>query len=257
MNPYTMKRIILLSSCLLGLTISQTSNAQSVGSLLKSVGKKVTSSTKSSSSSTSSNLTESEANSGVKDLLSTSLVNSVTALNKQDAFWKSSVYKILLPEPLHTADGILRKLNMGSVADSAEYRMNRAAETAVGFAKPIFVDAIKQMTLTDAIGLVNGGDNSITNYFKGKTHDTLVRAFTPTIQSELDENGSSSAYSQVVSKYNSVPLVKKANPDLSNYVAGKAVDALFDQISKQEKDIRSNPAAQTSNILKSVFGGSK
>ncbi|ANI88571.1 hypothetical protein A9P82_04230 [Arachidicoccus ginsenosidimutans] len=251
-----MKKIILLSSCLLGIAIVQTSDAQSIGSLLKSAGQKVTSSSKSKTSAGNSNLTESQAGSGVKDLLSTSLINSVTALNKPNAFWQSA-YKILLPEPLHTADGVLRKLNMGSVADSAEYRMNRAAESAVAFAKPIFTDAIKQMTLTDAIGLVNGGDNSITNYFRNKTHDTLVKAFTPSIQAELDKNGSISAYSQVVSKYNAIPLVKKANPDLSNYVAGKAVDALFDQIGKQEKDIRTNPAAQTTSILKSVFGGGK
>lgn len=242
------KIVFFLGSFLsLGVTIS---NAQNIGSLLKNVTKSNTTKT-----STNSNVTESEANSGVKELLSTGLVNSVTALNKKDAFW-GSAYKILLPEPLHTADGILRKLNMGGVADSAELRMNRAAESAVGFAKPIFVNAIKQMTLTDAIKLVNGGNNSITEFFRSKTHDTLVHAFTPTIQTELNKNQATATYSQLVTKYNTVPMVKKANPDLSNYVAGKAVDALFDQISKQEKDIRSNPAAQTTSILKSVFGGS-
>ncbi|MFT4204772.1 MAG: DUF4197 domain-containing protein [Chitinophagaceae bacterium] len=246
-----MRKIFLLFLGLLCLG-SQVVKAQNIGSLLKSVGSK----TSSSKSTTNSNLSESDANSGVKELLSTGLVNSVTALNKTDAFWKST-YKILLPEPLHSADGVLRKLNMGGIADSAEFRMNRAAESAVGFAKPIFINAIKQMTLTDAVKLVNGGDNSITEYFKSKTHDTLVHAFTPTINTELSKNQATSAYSQVVTKYNTVPFVKKANPDLSNYVAVKAVDALFDQISQQEKNIRSNPAAQTSSILKSVFGGSK
>lgn len=146
---------------------------------------------------------------------------------------------------------------MGNIADSAEYRMNRAAETAVGAATPIFVNAIKQMTVQDAVGLVTGGNNSITTYFKTKTHDQLISSFTPTIKTELDKNKSTAAYSQVVSKYNTIPLVKKANPDLSNYVAEKAVDALFDQIGKQEVNIRTNPAAQTTSILKSVFGGSK
>lgn len=249
-----MKKIMLVSCCVLGLAFSHNIYAQNVGSLLKSMGQNISGSKNNTTS--KSNLTQSQANSGVKELLSTGLMNSVSILNKKDAFWKSA-YKILLPEPLHSAEDILRKLNLGSVADSAEYRMNRAAESAVGFAKPIFAHAITQMTLSDAIELVNGGDNSITNYFKGKTRDTLIRAFTPTIKDELDKNQSTAAYSQVVSKYNSIPLVKKANPDLSNYVAGKAVDALFDQIGKQEKDIRTNPAAQTSSILKSVFGGSK
>lgn len=249
-----MKKIILVSCCALGLTFAHDTYAQNVGSLLKSVGKSISGSNNKTTS--NSNLTESQANSGVKELLSTGLMNSVSVLNQKDAFWESA-YKILLPEPLHTADGVLRKLNLGSVADSAEYRMNRAAESAVGFAKPIFVNAITQMTLSDAIQLVNGGDNSITNYFRGKTRDTLISAFTPTIKTELDKNQSTAAYSQLVTKYNTVPFVKKANPDLSNYVAGKAVDALFDQISKQEKNIRTNPAAQTSSILKSVFGGSK
>lgn len=233
---------------------SQVSHAQNLGSILKAVGQKASSSN--TKTTTNNNLTESEANSGVKELLSTGLVNSVAVLNQKDAFW-ASAYKILLPEPLHTADGVLRKLNMGGVADSAELRMNRAAETAVGFAKPIFVNAIKQMTLQDAIQLVNGGNNSITTFFKNKTHDTLVHAFTPTIETELGKNQALSAYSQVVGKYNQVPFVKKADPNLSNYVAGKAVDALFDQIAKQEQDIRSNPGAQASSILKSVFGGSK
>lgn len=244
-----MRKIVLFSSCLFLLGM-QYGHAQNLGSILKSVGEKVSSS----KSSSNSNITESQANSGVKELLSTGLVNSVTALNQKDAFWKSA-YKILLPEPLHTADNILRSLNMGGVADSAELRMNRAAESAVGYAKPIFVNAIKQMTLTDALQLVQGGDNSITNFFRTKTHDTLVHAFMPTIQTELQKNQATSVYSQLVTKYNGVPFVKKANPDLSNYVAGKAVDALFDQIAKQEKEIRSNPAAQTTSILKSVFGG--
>lgn len=246
---------VLLLSCGLAWFGIQTTNAQNIGSILKSVEKSASSS-KSKTTSNNGNVTESQANSGVKELLSTGLVNSVAALNQKDAFWKSA-YKILLPEPLHTADNILRKLNMGSVADSAELRMNRAAESAVGFAKPIFVNAIKQMTLNDALALVSGGDNSITNFFRSKTHDTLVRAFMPTINTELSKNKATSAYSQVVTKYNEVPFVKKADPDLSSYVAGKAVDALFDQISKQEKDIRSNPAAQTSSILRSVFGGGK
>ncbi len=243
-----MRKITFFLGCFF-LAGIQLSNAQNIGSILKSVTGK-TSSTKSSTN----GVTESEANSGVKELLSTGLVNSVTALNQKDAFWKSA-YKILLPEPLNTADNVLRKIGMGSVSDSAELRMNRAAETAVGFAKPIFVKAIQQMTLTDALKLVSGGNNSITEFFRSKTHDTLVHAFTPTIQTELNKNQATSTYSQLVTKYNAVPFVKKANPDLSNYVAGKAVDALFDQIAKQEKDIRSNPAAQTSSILKSVFGG--
>ncbi|WP_447640708.1 MULTISPECIES: DUF4197 domain-containing protein [Chitinophagaceae] len=245
-----MRKILFLFFGLLSLGMGY-SHAQSIGSILKSVTK---SSSASKSAGTNSNLTESEANSGVKDLLSTGLVNSVTVLNQKDAFWKSA-YKILLPEPLNTADNILQKIGMGSISDSAALRMNRAAEAAVGFAKPIFVNAIKQMTLTDAIKLVNGGDNSITNFFREKTHDTLVHAFMPTINTELSKNNATSAYSQVVTKYNAVPFVKKANPDLSNYVAGKTVDALFDEIGKQEKDIRTNPAAQTTSILKSVFGG--
>ncbi|PZP52201.1 MAG: DUF4197 domain-containing protein [Pseudopedobacter saltans] len=233
-----MRKILLLSFSVLCLG-SQFTKAQNLGSLLKTV------TSKTSSKSTNNNLTESEANSGVKELLSTGLVNSVTALNKTDAFWKSA-YKILLPEPLHTADGVLRKLNMGGVADSAELRMNRAAEQAVGFAKPIFVNAIKQMTLTDAIKLVNGGNNSITDFFRAKTHDTLVNAFMPTIQTELNKNKATSSYSQLVTKYNAVPFVKKANPDLSSYVAGKAVDALFDQISVQEKKHK-NESSSTDN----------
>lgn len=242
----------LLSLCLVVSTLISVANAQSIDNL-KSILKSVTTSNSNSTSSTNKNISSSDANTGVKQVLTNGLLAGVANLSKTDAFYKTA-YRILLPEPLNTADKTLRKIGLSSVADSTELRMNHAAEDAVTLAKPIFLNAISSMSVTDAVGLVTGGSNSITTFFKNKTYQTLVNTFTPKIKTELDKNKSTSYYSSLVTQYNMIPFVKKADPKLENYVATKAVDALFDQIGKQEVTIRNNPAAQTTSVLKSIFG---
>jgi len=148
----------------------------------------------------------------------------------------------------------LRDIGMGKMADDAILAINRGAEDAVGFATPIFVDAIKQMTVTDALKLVSGGKNSITEYFKSKTSTKLKDAFTPVINSSLEKTNATKYYGEAVTRYNKVPLVKKMNPDLAGYVADRTLFALFDRIAAEEKNIRDNPAARASDLLKKVFG---
>lgn len=245
-----MKKIILNAFLLAAILSTPSVHAQllgKIGSVLSGMQKNSTTKT------TTTDISESTANTGVKEVLANGLLKGVTSLNMKDAFYKTA-YKIFLPEPFKTADNTLRKIGMSSIADSTELRINRAAETAVGAATPIFKNAISQMSVTDAVGLVTGGSNSITNFFKAKTYNTLVEAFKPTISTELTKNKSTAYYNQLVGTYNKIPFVKKADPSLDNYVATKAVDALFDQIGKEETNIRTNPAAQTTNILKSIFG---
>jgi hypothetical protein len=144
---------------------------------------------------------------------------------------------------------------LGSQVDKAILQINRAAEDAVGYAKPIFVDAIRQMTIADAINIIRGQNDAATQYFRDKTTDKLITAFSPIIRNSLDKLNATKFYADIVNTYNNFPTTfKKINPDLPSYVVGKAVDALFDQIAKEEMNIRENPVARTTEILRKVFG---
>jgi len=203
------------------------------------------------------NLTEAEAGEGVKGALSQGLEKAVGALNKTDGFFGNQFYKILLPPEVQKVESKIRSVGLGGQMDKAILQINRGAEDAVGAAKPIFVNAIKQMTVTDALLLIKGGDGSVTNFFKSKTTASLTEAFTPAVKSSLDKTQATQYYGDIINGYNKIPFTKnKLNPDLTSYVVGKTIDALFDQISKEETEIRKNPAKRTTDILKKVFGGS-
>jgi len=200
-------------------------------------------------------VTEAEASQGIKEALINGVTTAVLNLNKTDGFFASEVYKLLMPPDARKLEITLRKIGLGSQIDKAILAMNRGAEDAVGSAKPIFVDAVKEMTVTDALGIVRRNKNAATEYFRQKTSEKLVAAFTPSVKTSLDKTYATKYYSNIVTTYNSLPTsFEKANPDLTAYVVGKTVDALFDQIAKQEAEIRANPLARTSEILKKVFG---
>lgn len=202
-----------------------------------------------------SGVTEDEAGKGVKEALNNGISSAVSFLNKPDAFLKNDLYKVLLPPDAKKMEKTLRDIGMGKMCDDAIEAINRGAEDAVGFATPIFVDAIKEMTVTDALKLVTGGNNSITNFFREKTSAKLKAAFMPVIDKSLEKTNATKYYGDAVNRYNKVPLVKKMNPDLSDHVAEKTLFALFDRIGVEEANIRSNPAARTTDLLKKVFGG--
>jgi hypothetical protein len=205
-----------------------------------------------------SGLTENEAGQGIKEALTQGVTNAVLNLNKTDGFFGSQFYKVLLPPDAKKMETTLRKIGMGDQVDKAILSINRGAEDAVAFAKPIFVDAIKEMTLTDALNIVKGNKDAATQYFKQKTSSKLIEAFSPSVQSSLDKVEATKHYSSIVTTYNKLPTTfNKMNPDLTSYVVGKAVDALFDQVAKEEENIRANPAARATDILKKVFGGGK
>jgi hypothetical protein len=204
----------------------------------------------------SSSVTEAEAGQGIKEALTQGVTNAVLNLNKTDGFFGSETYKMLLPPDAQKMETTLRKMGMGNQVDKAILAINRGAEDAVAFAKPIFVDAIKEMTLTDALNIVKGNKDAATQYFKQKTSAKLIEAFTPSVKSSLDKVDATKYYTDIANTYNKLPLTaNKVNPDLTSYVVGKAVDALFDQVAKEEANIRANPLARTSDILKKVFGG--
>lgn len=204
---------------------------------------------------TASKVTESEAGQGIKEALTQGVTNAVLNLNKTDGFFGSEAYKLFLPPDAKKIETTLRNIGMGAQVDKAILSINRGAEDAVGYAKPIFVDAIKQMTITDALNIIKGPKDAATQYFKQKTTQKLIQAFTPSVKSSLDKADATKYYGDIVNTYNKLPTTfKKANPDLTSYVVGKAVDALFDQVAKEEANIRTNPVARTTDILKKVFG---
>jgi hypothetical protein len=204
---------------------------------------------------TTTGITENEAGQGIKEALLKGVSTAVLNLNKTDGFFGSEIYKMLLPPDAVKAEKTLRNLGMGAQVDKAILSINRGAEDAVAFAKPIFIDAIKEMTLTDALKIIKGSKDAATNYFKEKTKLKLISAFTPSVKSSLDKVDATKYYSDIVTSYNKLPTTfKKVDPNLTEYVVGKAVDALFDQVAKEEANIRANPLARTSDILKKVFG---
>ena len=200
-------------------------------------------------------VTEAEAGQGIKEALAQGLTNAVLQLNKTDGFFKDALYKVLLPPDAKKIENTLRTIGMGSTVDKAILQINRGAEDAAGYAKPIFVDAIKNMTLQDAIGLVKNGDTSATHFFREKTTAKLMAAFLPIIKSSLDKVNATKYYGDIVNTYNNLPTTfTKINPDLADYVTAKATNALFDLVAKEEVNIRTNFVARTTDILKKVFG---
>ena len=199
--------------------------------------------------------TEAEAAQAIKEALGQGITRAVMQLNTTDGFFKDAFYKILLPPDAKKIENTLRGIGLGSQVDKAILQINRGAEDAAGYAKPIFIEAIKNMTLDDAIGLVKNGDTSATHFFRVKTTSQLISAFTPVIQSSLDKVNATKYYGEIVNTYNKFPTtIKKINPDLTQYVAERATAALFDLVAKEEKNIRNNFAARTTDILKKVFG---
>ncbi len=204
---------------------------------------------------TGSGITEAEAGQGIKEALLQGVSQAVLNLNKTDGFFGSDIYKMLLPEDAQKIEKTLRSIGMGAQVDKAILSINRGAEDAVAFAKPIFIDAIKEMTLTDALNIVKGNKDAATQYFKQKTAAKLIEAFTPPVKTSLDKVDATKHYTDIVTTYNNLPTTfKKVNPDLPSYVVNKAVDALFDQVAKEEANIRANPGARATDILKKVFG---
>jgi hypothetical protein len=200
-------------------------------------------------------ITQQEAALGIREALGQGLNRSVLQLNTVDGFFKDAAYKVLLPPDAKKIENTLRTIGLGSMVDKAILQINRGAEDAAGAAKPIFIDAIRSMTLQDAIGLVRNGDTSATHFFRNKTTSQLMAAFRPVIQSSLDKVDATKYYGDLVNRYNSLPTTfNKVNPDLANYVTERATNALFDLIAKEEINIRTNLAARSSDILRKVFG---
>jgi Protein of unknown function (DUF4197) len=199
-------------------------------------------------------VSEADAAQGIREALDQGVGRGIQTLNVTDGFFGSEAYKVLLPPEAQKIESTMRQLGMGGLVDKAVLQVNRAAEDAVGFARPVFLDAIKAMTISDALGIIKGPKDAATQYFRQKTTDKLIAAFTPVIKGSLEKFSATKYYDELISTYNSFPTtVTRLNPDLTAYVADRTVAALFDQIAKEEANIRDNPAARTTELLKRVF----
>lgn len=195
-----------------------------------------------------------QAVSALKEALSISAVNSSTILSTTDGFFKNQVIKILMPPEVKTVETKLRSLGLGSEVDKVLLSMNRAAEEAAKDAAPIFLDAIKGMSINDAMGLVTGPNDAATQYLKKTTSTQLTQKFQPVIDKALDNTGATQYWSDVFTTYNKLPFVKPVTADLEAYVTQKALDGLFYTMAQQEAQIRKDPAGTASDIIQSVFG---
>ncbi|MFT3794124.1 DUF4197 domain-containing protein [Flavobacterium sp.] len=190
---------------------------------------------------------------GLKEALNNGITKQVSKLTMTDGFFKNEAVKILLPDELKKVDKTLRDIGMSNLADEGLKVLNRAAENAVKEATPIFVSAVKNMTFTDARNILLGNDSSATTYLQNSTSTQLYAKFNPVVKSSLGKVGADKVWNQIISKYNSIPLVNKVNPDLNDYVTNQAMKGVFKMVAVEEKDIRNNLSARSSELLKKVF----
>lgn len=200
-----------------------------------------------------SELSQSQIGNGLKEALKQGVTQQVSKLTKTDGFYKNPLVKIMLPDELQKVESGLRKVGLGNLADEGIKYLNRAAEDAVGEATPIFVNAITSMSFTDAKNILMGDDHAATTYLESRTNQELYSKFNPQIKSSFSKVGADKVWSNIIEKYNSIPLTEKVNPDLTDYVTQKALDGVYTMISKEEQSIRSDVGSRSTDLLKKVF----
>ena len=199
-------------------------------------------------------ITQDEAARGLREALNNGAGIGSDFLSRKDGFFKNMAYKILFPPEAQKVEQTLRDFGFGGTADKVIETLNRGAETAVAEAKPVFMNAVNQMTIRDAISIVTGGNGAGTSYLKRTTSDELRSKFSPIIQQSLDKVGATKYWTDAMTIYNKIPGVTRINPDLNAYVTDKAMGALFNQIEIEENKIRQDPMQRATDLLKKVFG---
>ncbi len=198
-------------------------------------------------------LTNGQIANGLKEALEIGIGKGATQLSALNGYFESP-YKILLPpEARQITDKLKNIPGFKQLENELVKKLNRGAESAAKKAKPIFVNAIKQMSIGDATSILMGNKNAATTFLQDKTLTDLTNAFNPVIQESLDEVQARKLWSDAVNAYNKIPFITKANPNLDEYVTGQALKGLFSMVEKEEANIRSNVSARTSDLLKKVF----
>ncbi len=198
-------------------------------------------------------LTTEQVAEGLKEALIKGTNTGTASASKVDGYFKNPQLKIPFPPDVKKVETKLRQIGLDDQVDKFVLTLNRGAEEAAKEAGPIFISAIKGMTIQDAWGILKGDDNAATEYLKGKTTNNLKSKFKPVIKRALDKTKATKYYGDVINTYNKIPFVDQVNPNLDDYATEKAVDGLFILIAKEEKNIREDPIARTTELLKKVF----
>ncbi len=198
-------------------------------------------------------LSQDQIGNGLRQALDQGISNQVTKLTSTDGFYRNDLVKILLPEELQTVDKGLRQIGLGNLADEGIKVLNRAAEDAVKTATPIFVNAVKEITFNDAKNILLGEQNAATSYLQSKTNQSLYNSFSPVINDSFAKVGADKIWSNLITRYNSIPFVKSVNPDLTAYVTEQALKGVFTMIEVEEKGIREKVGLRSTALLKQVF----
>jgi hypothetical protein len=199
-------------------------------------------------------LSNEDVGNGLKEALNAGVTKGVNSLSAVDGFYKSALYKILIPQDMKN---VVSKLKMvpgfGNIENELMEKMNRGAEKAAVKAKPIFVTAITSLSFSDAMNILMGEKNAATQYLNTTTNSALYKEFNPIINTSLSEVGATKYWADCVNAYNKLPMVKKANPDLTDYVTKEALKGMFGMVAEKELEIRENPALRATDLLKKVF----
>ena len=238
-----MKRIILSLSILLGGCTAAQIN-QTLGEVNKTLNG-------------DQPLSTAEVAEGLKEALINGISKGSDQASQLDGYFKNPQLKIPFPPDVKKVEDKLRQLGLGSEVDRFVMTLNRGAEDAAKEAKPIFIAAIKQMTIQDAWAILKGDNNAATEYLRRTISSQLREKFQPVIANSLNKVSATKYYGDIVNTYNKVPFVEKVNPDLNDYATTKAMDGLFMLIAGEEKKIREDPGARTTELLKKVFGYKK
>lgn len=191
--------------------------------------------------------------SGLRQALDKGIEKQVSKLTLKDGYYKNELVKIILPEELQKVDKALRTVGLGNLADEGIKAMNRAAEDAVNEATPIFVNAVKDITFNDAKSILLGENDAATQYLITKTKTELYNKFNPVINTSFSKVGADQIWSNLITRYNNLPLTSDVNPDLTDYVTNKALDGVFIMIAVEENEIRNKVSSRTTDLLRRVF----
>lgn len=236
-----MKKILILYWFVLGACTSTQIN-QAIGDVNKTLG------------GSSTPLTTADVVQGLKEALIKGISTGSDMVSQVDGYFKNPEIRIPFPPEVKKVEDRLRQLGLDNEVDKFVMTLNRGAEDAAREAKPIFIAAIKSMTIEDAWSILRGEPDAATQYLQRTTSGLLKEKFKPVIQNSLEKVNATKYYGDIVTRYNQIPFVQKVNPDLDDYATDKTIEGLFIMIAKEERNIRQNPVARTSEILKRVFG---
>jgi len=230
-----MKKVILLQFCVILFACAE----------LQTIAEQVTEDT--------GMVTDAQISSGLKQALQFGIDHQVTKLTAEDGFFTNELVKITLPEELSKVDSALRKIGLGNLADEGLKLMNAAASDAVKKATPIVVNAIKNMTITDARNILMGGDGAATQYLQHKTSDELYQKFYPVVDDSFGKVGADQIWTTAINKYNTLPFTEDVNNNLTEYVTQQALEGVFTMIAVEESKIRTDLQSRTTDLLQKVF----